>query len=101
MRKIGVWEEVDRSECEETTGRGPTAVRWVDVAKEGGVRSRLVARDFKPKGERDREDFFAAMPPLEAEKILFQDASRMRRRQRCATIERWGLLFVDERGAFQ
>ena len=43
MRKIGVWEEVDRAECEKRTGRGPTSVRWVDVAKEGGVRSRLVA----------------------------------------------------------
>ena len=48
MRKIAVWEEVDQSECEETTGRGPTTVRWVDVAKEGGVRSRLAACDFKP-----------------------------------------------------
>jgi hypothetical protein len=31
----------------------------------------LVARAFKPKGYRDREDLFAAMPPLEAKKILF------------------------------
>ena len=81
MRKTGVWEEVDRAECKQMTGRGPTAVRWVHVAKEGGVRSRLVARDFKPNGERDREDLFAAMPPLEATQILFKDALRMQWRR--------------------
>ena len=59
------------------------------------MRSRLVARDFKPKGERGREDLFAAMPPLEAKKILFQEASGMRRRQTGLTVERWELLFVD------
>ena len=46
IRKTGVWDEADRAECEERTGRCPTSVRWVDVATEGGVRSRLVARDF-------------------------------------------------------
>eukprot|EP00974_Lingulodinium_polyedra_P076979 7452773-Lingulodinium_polyedra.AAC.1 len=29
------------------------------------VRSRWVARDFKAKGEKDREDLFSATPPLE------------------------------------
>ena len=69
------------------------------MAKEGGVRSRLVARDFKPEGERGREDLFAAMPPLEAKKILFQEASGMRRRQTGPTVERWELLFVDVKKA--
>ena len=36
------------------------------------MRSRWVARDFKPKGERDRADLFAAMPPLEAKRMLFR-----------------------------
>ena len=36
------------------------------------VRSMLVARDFQPEGEEDREDLFAAMPSLEAKKILFR-----------------------------
>ena len=99
MRQIGVWEEVDRSECEKRTGRGPTAVRWVDVAKEGGVRSRLAPHNFKAKGERGREDLFAAMPPLEAKKILFKEASRMQCRQKGANIERWELLFVDVKKA--
>ena len=35
---------------------------------------RLVARDFKLKGEKDRSDIFAAMPPLEAKKLLFRKA---------------------------
>ncbi len=39
------------------------------------MRCRLVARDFKPKGEKDREDLFAAMPPLEAKKLLFRMAA--------------------------
>ena len=34
------------------------------------MRSRWVARDFKTKGEKDREDLFSATPPLE----LFQYA---------------------------
>ena len=38
------------------------------------VRCRLVARDFKPKGEKDRGEIFAAMPPLESKKLLFQQA---------------------------
>jgi len=38
------------------------------------VRCRLVARDFKPKGEKDRSEIFAAMPPLESKKLLFQQA---------------------------
>ena len=42
-------------------------------------RSRWVARDFKKKGEKDREDLFAPMPPLEAKKVLFKLAApRMR-----------------------
>ena len=35
------------------------------------VRCRLVARDFKLKEEKYRSDIFAAMPPLEAKKLLF------------------------------
>jgi hypothetical protein len=40
----------------------------------------LVGRDFKPKGERDREDLFAAMPPLEAKKLLFRMMATERNR---------------------
>ena len=49
---------------------------------EPDVRSRLVARDVKPMGEKDRADLFAAMPPLEAKKILFQKAVNENARRR-------------------
>ena len=36
------------------------------------MRSRLVARDFRPRrGGPHRLDLFAVMPPLEAKKMLF------------------------------
>ena len=70
MAKIGLYKEVDITECLEMTGRPPISTRWVDVNKGStespDVRCRLAARDFKPKGEKDRSDIFAAMPPLEA-----------------------------------
>ena len=66
------------------TQKGPISVRWVDVNKgtkeSPNVRCRMVARDFKPKGEKDGEDLFAAMPPLEAKKSLFRLAPKMKRR---------------------
>ena len=79
MKKIDLYEEVEVAECWQRTGRAPTSVKWVDTDKGSGgctdVRSRLVARDFKPKGEKDRADLFAAMPPLESKKILFRKAA--------------------------
>ena len=35
----------------------------------------MVARDFRVKGEGHRDDLFAAMPPLEAKKLLFKMAA--------------------------
>ena len=57
-------------ECWRVTGKGPISTKWVDTDKSHGqgkldVRSRWVARDFKAKGEKDREDLFSATPPLE------------------------------------
>ncbi len=53
--------------------------KWVDVnkgtAERPDVRCRLVARDFKPEREKGREDLFAAMPPLEAKRLLFVAAA--------------------------
>ena len=49
-------------------------VKWVDTNKgteeAPKIRSRLVARDFKKKGEKDREDLFVATPPLELKRML-------------------------------
>ena len=36
------------------------------------IRCRWVARDFKPRGEKDREDLFADMPPIEAKRLLLR-----------------------------
>ena len=63
---------VDVQECWDKTKKTPIGVRWVDVDKgEGVYRSRLVARDFRPKSRMgDVEGLFAAMPPLELVKLV-------------------------------
>ena len=48
-------------------------VRWVDVKKGAIVRSRLVAQEFAGIDERD--DLFAATPPLAATKMCISDAA--------------------------
>ena len=80
MEEIGVDDECDERECWERTGKTPTSSKFVRVNKGSrqhpDIRARLCARDFKLKGEGDREDLFAAMPPLEAKKLLFRQAVR-------------------------
>jgi hypothetical protein len=50
--------------------------------KSGGlVRCRLVARDFRTKGDKDREDLFAATPPLELLKALISKAAANQKRK--------------------
>ena len=68
--KEKVFEIVKRKESYEKTGKAPKSTKWVDTDKSHGqgqvlVRSRWVARDFKTRGERDREYLFCATPPLE------------------------------------
>ena len=63
---------------------------------DGLVRCRLVARDFKGKGEVDREDLFAATPPLEAKRVLMSRAVTRRRNQRKG---RRKMMFIDARKA--
>ena len=72
-----VFQVVDEAECWAKKGKKPIAVRWVDIDKGFGVyRSRLVAKDFKPKSTiGDRDGLFAAMPPLEAVKLLVVQAA--------------------------
>ena len=66
MLEFGTFEEAVRR-----GGKRPTSTKWVEGWKvdENGrmfVRSRLVGRDFKRKGESVRDDLFASTPPLEA-----------------------------------
>jgi hypothetical protein len=71
-RKIWSIRTVD--ECWMKMGKAPVSVRWVVVMKALGVRSRLVARDFKG-GDKDRDDLFAATPPLEGIRLLLSMAA--------------------------
>ena len=78
MEGLGVWVASSRNECIEMTGKEPVTTKWVDVNKgrdgEVLIRSRLVARDFKGKHEAHQFEVFAAMPPLEAKRLLFRMA---------------------------
>ena len=81
-------------------GKEPTTTKWVqgwkaDEAGEWFARCRPVGRDFKKKGIEEREDLFAAMPPLESNKLVFRVVAGVRgqrRRQRLAEVE---LMFFD------
>ena len=74
---------MDVNDCWEKTGKRPVTVKWVDTDKGSeeapNIRCRLVARDFRTKGEKDREDLFAATPPLELKRMLIpRTASRIK-----------------------
>ena len=78
MVKLGMWERATYEECKLNTGRGPVSTRWADVDKgrsgEHDVRCRLVVQNFKMRGDGREFDVFAAMPPLEAKRLLFRMA---------------------------
>ena len=78
----------------EQKGRGPIGVRWVDVDKGFGVyRSRLVAKDFKPKSKvSDQEGLFAATPPWELVKMLILKAARGSRNRHAGVRK---VMFLD------
>ena len=63
------------------------------------VRCRLVARDFKPKGEKDSGDLFAAMPPLESKKAIFQQAVNENARNRARGKEGIKVMLIDVKKA--
>ena len=62
---------VQTSECSMMTDNAPIAVRWIDTSRADRnspeYRSRLVASEFCT---HDRDDLFAARPPLEALKMI-------------------------------
>ena len=71
IMKHNVYSKVSEEECWEITGKAPIGTRWIDINKGDEVhpeyRSRLVAQDIK---KDNREDLFAATPPIEAKKLL-------------------------------
>ena len=78
MESVPVWEVSSLEECRARTGKDPISTKWVDTDKgrdgEVFIRSRLVARDFKSKHAANDVDVFAAMPPLEAKRLLLRMA---------------------------
>ena len=78
IKKIEVYDVVDVEECWEETGEGPISTKFVDINKGSEetpiIGSRLAARHFKKKGEKDRHDLFAATLPLEAKRLLIRMA---------------------------
>ena len=82
----------------EKTGKAPVTVRWVDVLKATRIRSRLVARDFKG-GDKDRDDLFAATPPLEGIRLLLSKAATRPRAKTKAKNGGRKLMFIDAKKA--
>ena len=85
MMERGIWEVVPVEECWRRIGKSPIGTRWVDTNKgsdeKPDVRCRLVARDFKGKADKEREDLFAATPPVEAERMALSRAVTRSRRE--------------------
>jgi hypothetical protein len=99
VKQLKVYEEVPIGECWANTGKAPIGTRWVDILKGNLTRSRLVAQDFKKKGEGPREDLFAAMPPLEAKKALFRMAAAKLKGNFTRDGKKMKLMFIDVRKA--
>jgi hypothetical protein len=103
MEKLGVGVESTLDECWSMTGKPPVSTKFVRVNKGGDeapdVRARLCARDFKFKGSDTDINLFAAMPPLEAKKLLFRQAARSERVWRKGRWQTRKLLFIDVKKA--
>ena len=99
MFEFGSYEEAVRR-----GGKEPTTTKWAEGWKadeEGGrfERCRLVGRDFKKKGIEEREDLFAAMPPLESKKLVFRMVAGVGGRRRRKGLAEVKLMFIDVRQA--
>ena len=86
------------------TSKMPATTKRVDRAKKDDfgktfARCRLVARDFKPKREGPRDDLFAAMPPLQANKALFAFVAGVREKRRAQGHDEVKLMCVDVKKA--
>ncbi len=74
MHSRTIWSVRPISGCWANPDKARVTVRWVDVQKAEGVRSRLVARDFKG-GDKDRDGLYATTPPLESKRLLISRAA--------------------------
>ena len=73
FEEMGVYIYVRRETAMKDSGGKIIGVRWVDVKKGAGVRSRLVAQEFNTGEVRD--DLFAGTPPLAAMRYLISDVA--------------------------
>ena len=94
-----IFKVVKKTESWAKTGKAPKSTKWVDTDKSHGegemlVRSRWVARDFKTRGEKDREDLFCATPPLELLRFLVSRAAT-----RAKSGRKRKMLFIDVKKA--
>ena len=97
-----VYRKVPLDECWKVTGKGPIGTKWIDInkgdVKEPELRSRLVAKEIK---RDNRDDMFAATPPLEAKKALFSLAVTSEYGKRTARRKcKKKLLCIDVRRAY-
>ena len=104
IKKLDMFEFGTYEEAISRGGKEPTTTKWIDGWKadeKGGrfVRSRLVGRDFKGKNKEEREDLFAAMPPLETKKLLFRMVAAARGQRRRKGAKEMKLMFIDVRKA--
>ena len=100
MKGRKIWRVRPKEECRRRTGKEPIGVRWVDTEKgDGSVRCRLVARDFKGKEVGEREDLFAATPPLEGLRLLISSAATRRRKRREGRRGVRKMMFIDAKKA--
>ena len=73
FREMEVYEYVRKEVAVQDKSGKIVGVRWVDVQKGPLVRFRLVAQEFA--GTEERDDIFAATPPLFATKMCISDAA--------------------------
>ena len=104
VKKLEMFEFLSYEEAVRRGGKRPTTTKWVEGWKAddaGGrfVRCRLVGRDFKAKGVEEREDLFAAMPPLESKKLMFRMVAGGRGKRRRKGLAEVKLMFIDVRKA--
>ena len=96
MENWEVWEDVPVEECMAKTGKRPIGGRWVDINKGGPtnplIRCRYVAQEVAHFKD---DDFFAAMPPLEALRMLISEAATNRKPSQLGKK----LLVIDARKA--
>ena len=105
IHKYHVYDKVPAQQVEAENGI-VIDTKWVDVNKgderDPNVRSRLVGREIRNRGRgrstEDRNDLFAATPPLSSLRMMLSmSASRQVGKRGSA---RWGVLFVDVSRAY-